>query len=52
MSEKTTTIPTLDDLRHLRDEIIALAARLDASNVRVFGSVARSEATEEDGQKP
>jgi hypothetical protein len=38
-------IPTLDDLRARRDEIIALAARYHASNVRVFGSVARGDAT-------
>jgi hypothetical protein len=38
-------IPTLDDLRARRDEILALAARYHASNVRVFGSVARGDAT-------
>ncbi|MCC6802244.1 MAG: nucleotidyltransferase family protein [Anaerolineae bacterium] len=36
---------TLDDLRARRDEILALAARHGAYNVRVFGSVARGEAT-------
>jgi uncharacterized protein len=36
--------PTLDDLRKRRDEILALANRHGASNVRVFGSVARGDA--------
>jgi predicted nucleotidyltransferase len=36
---------TLADLRARRAEIVALAARYGASNVRVFGSVARGEAT-------
>jgi predicted nucleotidyltransferase len=35
---------TLDDLRARRDEILRVAAAHDASNVRVFGSVARGEA--------
>jgi predicted nucleotidyltransferase len=35
---------TLDDLRTRRNEILALAARYGAYNVRVFGSVARNEA--------
>jgi uncharacterized protein len=35
---------TLDDLRAKRAEIIALAERHGAKNVRVFGSVARGEA--------
>lgn len=39
------TAVTLADLRARRNEIIALAARYGASNVRVFGSVARGEAT-------
>ena len=39
------TAPTLADLRARRDEILALAARYGASNVRVFGSVARGDAT-------
>jgi uncharacterized protein len=34
-------------LREKRDEILQLAARHGASNVRVFGSVARSEADEQ-----
>jgi predicted nucleotidyltransferase len=44
MTEKSLT---LDDLRARRDEILELAARYGASNVRVFGSVARGEATPE-----
>lgn len=36
--------PTLDDLRQLRDEILQIAERYGASNVRVFGSVARGDA--------
>lgn len=39
--------PTLDDLRSRRDEILKLAQRYGAYNVRVFGSVARGEATPE-----
>jgi uncharacterized protein len=35
---------TLDDLRARRDEILRLAAQHGASNVRVFGSVARGDA--------
>ncbi|MFZ4814351.1 MAG: nucleotidyltransferase family protein, partial [Phototrophicaceae bacterium] len=43
---KTLTItPTLAGLRTYRNEILALAAQYGASNVRVFGSVARGEAT-------
>jgi hypothetical protein len=50
MSESPThiadrTAPTLDALRARRDEIIALCERHGATNVRVFGSVARGEAT-------
>jgi len=45
MSDATRTAPALDDLRVMRDQIIALAARHRASNVRVFGSVARGDAT-------
>lgn len=36
---------TLDDLRVHRDAILRLAERYGATNVRVFGSVARGEAT-------
>lgn len=38
-------IPTLADLRARRDQIIAIARKYGASNVRVFGSVARGDAT-------
>ena len=36
--------PTLDDLRKRREEILALASRRGARNVRVFGSIARGNA--------
>jgi predicted nucleotidyltransferase len=36
--------PTLDELRAHRDDILRIAAAHDASNVRVFGSVARGDA--------
>lgn len=36
--------PSIDDLTRLRGQILALAARHGARNVRVFGSVARGEA--------
>lgn len=45
MSEKTPTTPTLAALRARRDEIIAVMKQHGASNVRVFGSVARGEST-------
>jgi predicted nucleotidyltransferase len=35
---------TLDDLRQRKEQIIALANRHGARNVRVFGSVARGDA--------
>lgn len=35
--------PSLADLRRRRDEILSIAARHGARNVRVFGSVARGE---------
>jgi len=38
---------TLESLRARRDEIVTLAQRRGADNVRVFGSVARGEATPE-----
>ena len=44
MSDLTTTPPTLQDLRARREDLIALAERYGAYNVRVFGSVARGEA--------
>ena len=37
----------LNELRQRRSEILQLAARYGASNVRVFGSVARGEARRE-----
>jgi predicted nucleotidyltransferase len=43
MAIKTET-PTLETLRRKRQEIARLARRHRASNVRVFGSVARGEA--------
>jgi hypothetical protein len=36
---------TKDDILNRRDEIVAVAKRYGASNVRVFGSVARGDAT-------
>ena len=40
----TAAGPSLRDLTRRRDQILALAARHGAENVRVFGSVARGEA--------
>jgi predicted nucleotidyltransferase len=45
MSNSTKTPPTIQDLRARRADIIALAERYGAYNVRVFGSVARGEAS-------
>jgi len=45
MQQSVNSIPTLDQLRTCRDDITALAARYDAHDVRVFGSVARGDAT-------
>lgn len=45
MTEEAKTAITLADLRARRDEILALAEKYGASNVRVFGSVARGDAT-------
>ena len=46
MTDKTALKPppTLEELRAYREEIIALARRNKAFNVRVFGSVARGDA--------
>ena len=45
MSNAPATTPlTLEDLRARREEILAIAERHQAYNVRVFGSVARGEA--------
>ncbi|HUN10237.1 MAG TPA: nucleotidyltransferase family protein [Aggregatilineales bacterium] len=41
------TAPSLDLIRAHRDEILALAEKHGAYNIRVFGSVARAEATPE-----
>lgn len=38
------TAPTLAELRARREEIVEIAARRGAANIRVFGSVARGEA--------
>lgn len=38
--------PTLAELRSQRDLLVAIADRHGASNIRVYGSVARGEATE------
>ncbi|MFQ3645850.1 MAG: nucleotidyltransferase family protein [Anaerolinea sp.] len=45
MTETLKPPLTLEALRARRAEILALAARYGVSNVRVFGSVARGEAT-------
>jgi predicted nucleotidyltransferase len=37
---------TRDDIRRRREEIIAVANRYGASNIRIFGSVARGDATD------
>jgi predicted nucleotidyltransferase len=41
---KQTAGPSMDQLASLRAEILAAAARHGATNVRVFGSVARGDA--------
>ena len=45
MSDLPKEALTLQDLRARRDEILKLAQQYGAYNVRVFGSVARAEAT-------
>ena len=45
MSEPIKTAPTLEDLRARRAEILAIAEKYGAYNLRVFGSVARGDAT-------
>jgi uncharacterized protein len=42
--ERSTLIPTLTELRARREEILRIAATHGATNVRVFGSVARGQA--------
>lgn len=44
MTDTTRQAPTLDMLRARRTEILALAERYGAYNLRVFGSVARGDA--------
>ena len=44
MTDTPKLPPTLENLRDLRDEILAIAEKYGAYNVRVFGSVARAEA--------
>lgn len=44
MNGNVNKTPSLEDLRALRNEILALAEQNGAFNVRVFGSVARGEA--------
>jgi hypothetical protein len=43
MTDTTQSPPTLEELRARREEILALAEKYGAYNVRVFGSVARGE---------
>jgi predicted nucleotidyltransferase len=45
MDESVKSIPSLAELKARRDEILRIAAQYGASNVRVFGSVARGEAS-------
>lgn len=45
MTDMTKPTPTLALLRARREEILALAERYGAYNLRVFGSVARGEAS-------
>ena len=47
MTEATTArLPTLAELRSRRDEILEIASRHGVFNIRLFGSVARGEATD------
>lgn len=45
MSNSQKSPPTLEYLRQHREQILALAEQYGAYNVRVFGSVARGDAT-------
>ncbi|MCC6612792.1 MAG: nucleotidyltransferase domain-containing protein [Anaerolineae bacterium] len=45
MSVQTEPIQTLDDVRARRDEILDMMAQYRILNVRVFGSIARGDAT-------
>ena len=42
---KNSSIQKVDRLQLKREQIIAIAAKHGASNIRIFGSVAREEAT-------
>lgn len=42
----TRKAPTLDELRARREEILEIAARYGVFDIRVYGSVARGEASE------
>lgn len=44
MTDQLKSPPTLEELYTRREEILALADRYGAYNVRVFGSVARGDA--------
>lgn len=44
-SGSATAAPTLAELRSVREELLRAARRHGASNIRVFGSVARGEST-------
>ncbi len=44
MNDKRKLVPTLTHLRARREEILTLAERYGAYNLRVFGSVARGDA--------
>lgn len=45
MADQIKNAPSLDELRAHREDILRLAERYGVYNVRVFGSVARQEAT-------
>jgi len=47
MDETTQTIPTLKTVRAMRDEILQLTSQYGASDVRVFGSVARGDSSQD-----
>ena len=44
---ETSQVPTLEILRENRDRIIAIFQKHGASNIKIFGSVARGEAAPE-----
>ena len=44
---RSTTVPTIEALRDRRDELLSIFDKHGAYNVRIFGSVARGEATSE-----